>query len=186
MKVLGISGTIIGSKPASVVSKILETIKDQTNWEVELLDLAKYNIEFCDGRKNTEYSLDTQTVIKKISEADIYIIGIPIFNGSFPAPFKNVIDLVSPKFFEGKVVGFAAAGGNPNHYLVVENQLRPIASYLQMYVAPTYVFTLRDSFDDENNIISSDVLDRIHQLVNEISILGKVIDQLKEKVSNEG
>lgn len=181
MKVLGISGTIIGTKPASVVTRLLEEVREKTDWKVELLDLSKYDIEFCDGRRVSDYSQDTQAVIQKIIEADAYIIGAPIFNGSFPAPLKNVIDLVQPKDFEGKIMGFAAAGGNPHHYLVIENQLKPIAGYLRAYVAPTYVFTLRDSFDENNNVVSPQVLERIDQMVNEIIHLTKAVDQINEK-----
>jgi len=183
MKVLGISGTIIGAKPASVVAKILEEIRKKTNWEIELLDLSNYDIEFCDGRKDSDYNQDTQTVIQKITDADVYIIGTPIFNGSFPAPLKNVIDLVQPTDFEGKMMGFAAAGGNPNHYLVIENQLKPIAGYLRAYVAPTYVFALRDSFDENNNVVSSEVLQSINQMTNEVIHLSRVADQEKERVA---
>lgn len=182
MKVLGISGTIIGAKPVSIVEKILEEIKKKTDWAVELLDLSNYDMEFCDGRKDSDYNQDTQTVIQKITDADAYIISTPIFNGSFPAPLKNVIDLVQPKIFEEKIMGFAAAGGNPNHYLVIENQLKPIAGYLRAYVAPTYVFTLRDSFDENNNVVSSEALKSIDQMTNEVIILSAAVDQTKEKV----
>lgn len=183
MKVLGISGTIIGAKPAAVVEKILNCIYEKTGWEVELLDLAKYKVEFCDGRNIEDYSEDTQIVIQKVTEADAYIIGTPIFNGSFPAPLKNVIDLVPPNVFQGKVIGFAAGGGNPNYYLVIENQLKPIAGYLKAYVAPTYCFTNRDSFDADNQIIDQEVLATIDQMVHEVVNLLKVVNQPNERVA---
>lgn len=185
MKVLGISGTIIGAKPIAILSKILANIEMKVDWDVELLDLSKYDIEFCDGRQESDYSIHTQTVIQKLKEADAYIISTPIFNGSFPAPLKNVIDLIPPQHFEGKIMGFAAAAGNANHYLVIENQLRPIAGYLQTYVAPTYIFALPDSFDEKNNVVCSKVLEDINQMTNQFINLSKVINQERVDAKNE-
>lgn len=185
MKVLGISGTIIGAKPVALIDEIVTNLKNKVDWDVDLLNLANYHIDFCDGRQEADYSKDTQTVIQKVKEADAYIIGTPIFNGSFPAPLKNLIDLVSPQHFAEKIMAFAAAAGRAEHHLVVENQLKPIAGYLQAYVAPTYIFALPDSFDRENNVICSETLSNIDKMTDQIMNLGKVVNQERVDAINE-
>ncbi|MCP1491757.1 multimeric flavodoxin WrbA [Peribacillus frigoritolerans] len=50
MKLLGISGTIIGTKTKVVIEKVLEEVKNNhPDIEIELLDLKKYDVQFCDG-----------------------------------------------------------------------------------------------------------------------------------------
>ncbi|MFE8697428.1 NADPH-dependent FMN reductase [Cytobacillus sp. FJAT-53684] len=174
MKILGISGTIIGAKTAILVETVLKKMKEKyPDTEIEMLDLREYNIEFCDGRNPDLYNDDTKKMIKIISDADFYLIGFPIFNGSFPAPLKNVFDLVHPAVFRHKVMGFVANGGTYQHYLVVENQLKPIAGYLRSFVAPSYVYANGEHFNAANEIIDEEVLSRIDALAEELIIMQK-------------
>jgi FAD reductase [NAD(P)H] len=141
MKLLGISGTIIGSKTNTAVSKILEEAqKLDKNIETELLDLRQYNVDFCDGRDPLSYTGDTKKVIDMIISADFYVIGTPIFQASLTGPLKNLFDLIPVKALYKKVIGFVATGGTYQHYLVIENQLKPIAGFFRSYVAPSYVY----------------------------------------------
>lgn len=180
MKLLGISGTIIGSKTVKVVEKALEEAKKaHPEIEVELLDLKRYNIEFCDGRKPSDYNEDTQKAIELVSNADGYIIGSPIFHGTFPGVLKNLLDLNSPEMFRHKVMGFIATGGNDQHYLALENQLKPIASYFQAYVATEYVFAHNKDFNENNEIVSQALLENIRNLADEVCKLHKAVQILK-------
>ena len=172
MKILGISGTITGSKTLIVINKVLEEIKKKNpEVEVQLLDLKQYNVQFCDGRPPEEYTGDTAKVIDLISSADGYIIGTPIFQGSFSGALKNLIDLVPPSQFNHKVMGFVATGGNNQHYLVIENQLKPIAGYLNAYVAPSFIFAQNKQFDSQNHIIDPELLDNIQSFSRNFSYM---------------
>lgn len=184
MKIVGISGTITGSKTLVVVNKVLKEIKKMNpEVEVELLDLKQYNVQFCDGRPPSDYTGDTKKVIDIISSADSYIIGTPIFQGSFTGALKNVIDLVPPSEFNHKVMGFIATGGNHQHYLVIENQLKPIAGYLNAYVAPSFVFAHNDHFNSQNEISDPKLLKQIKLFSQELvfmqnNLITKAVDKL--------
>ncbi|MBM4761840.1 NAD(P)H-dependent oxidoreductase [Bacillus sp. B15-48] len=169
MKILGISGTITGSKTAIVINRVIEEIKKSApSIETEVLDLKQYNVQFCDGRPPSDYTGDTKKVIELISEADAYVIGTPIFQGSFSGALKNLIDLVPPTEFKHKVMGFVATGGNHQHYLVIENQLKPIAGYLNTYVAPSFVFAHNEQFNQQNEIADPELLNNISELARQI------------------
>ncbi|MEF7562448.1 NAD(P)H-dependent oxidoreductase [Bacillus infantis] len=169
MKLLGISGTIVGAKTAVLVKRILDEVQRRhPSVEVDLLDLSKYELQFCDGRKIGEYSKDTREAIEKVSQADFYLIGSPVFNSSFPAPLKNLIDLIPPEVFRNKVMGFAANGGTYQHYLMIENQLKPIAGYLRAYVAPSYVYAHTSHFNEQNEVFDKDIICRIENLADEL------------------
>ncbi|MBK5502209.1 NADPH-dependent FMN reductase [Peribacillus sp. TH14] len=169
MKLLGISGTILGIKTYVLVQRILDEVKQKhPEIEVEMLDLRDYDLQFCDGRKLDDYNEDTRKVIEKVTQADFYLIGSPIFNSSIPAPLKNLIDLIPPDVFRHKVMGFAANGGTNQHYLMVENQLKPIAGYLRAYIAPSYVYAHTSHYNDKNEIHDEEIVMRIRNLADEL------------------
>lgn len=183
MKILGISGTILGAKTAVLVDAVLQEIKKgNPEIETDLLDLRNYDMQFCDGRKLELYNDDTREVIQKVSEADFYLIGSPIFNGSMPAPLKNLFDLVSPDVFRHKVMGFVANGGTYQHYLVIENQLKPIAGYFRAYVAPSYVYAHTDHFNQQNELVDPEVLERISHLAEEVVLMQKALKNHHAKI----
>lgn len=172
MKLLGISGTITGSKTLAAVNKVLEqTKKLQPSLEIELLDLKQYNVDFCDGRHPNEYIGDTKRVIQMVEDADMYVIGTPIFQGSFTGALKNLFDLVPPLTFRHKVIGFVATGGTYQHYLVIENQLKPIAGYFRAFVAPGSVYLHNEHFDGVNCVVDEDALQRIDRLAEELILM---------------
>ncbi|TWI59098.1 NADPH-dependent FMN reductase [Halalkalibacter nanhaiisediminis] len=165
MKLLGISGTIIGVKPISIVEAVL---KEAQNYDptitTEILDLTQFNMEFCDGRPITEYNADTKKMIEMIESADCYIIATPIFQASLTGVLKNLFDLLPVSALRNKVIGFAATGGTYQHYLVVENQLKPIAGYFKSYITPEYVYAHREHFNNRNEVIDTEVAARIQRL----------------------
>lgn len=178
MKILGISGTITGSKTLVVINHVIEQMKRiNPSIETEILDLKQFDVQFCDGRPPSEYTGDTRKVIDMVTSADAYVIGTPIFQGSMTGALKNLIDLVPPSEFNQKVMGFAATGGNQLHYLVVENQLKPIAGYLQAYVPPSYVFAINHQFNQQNEIQDPDLLDQMNEFGKQFLLLLETTQQ---------
>lgn len=176
MKLLAISGTIIGSKTLHVLKKVLEEAKTyDSEIEAELLDMKQYEVQFCDGRDPSAYTGDTKKVIDKVCSADAYIIGTPIFQGSITGVLKNLFDLIPVSTMRKKVIGFVATGGTYQHYLVVENQLKPIAGYFRSYIAPGYVYVHSDHFNEVNEITDEEILTRITNLAHEVVFMQKAL-----------
>lgn len=172
MKLLGISGTIVGSKIGIAVREVLDSVKRlDPSVEIDYLDMKDYDVQFCDGRDPSQYTGDTKTVIDKVSEADFYVIGTPVFQASITGVLKNLFDLVPVSALYQKVMGFVATGGTYQHYLMVENQLKPIAGFLRAYVAPSYVYLHDDHYNDQREIVDSEVKERIERLAEELLLL---------------
>jgi FAD reductase [NAD(P)H] len=179
MKLLGISGTIIGSKTKIVVEQVIEQARlFDPGIETEILDLKEFQVEFCDGRPLEAYEGDTRKVIDIVTAADAYAIGTPIFQASLSGSLKNLFDLVPPSVFRKKVMGFVATGGTYQHFLVIENQLKPIAGYFRAYTVPSYVYVHTGHFNHNNEIIDSEVMKRIEILAQEIVQMGKALGTL--------
>lgn len=172
MKLVGISGALIGAKTASIVNEVLIRAKE-TNpaLETELIDLRDYSMEFVDGRPLESYNDDTKNVIEKILDADFFVIGTPVYQASITGALKNLFDHLPTTVFETKVVGFVSTAGSNHHSLVAENQLRPILSFFKALVASMNVFVSNESFNRENEIINEDVDRRLSELAEELLFL---------------
>ncbi|MCQ6282422.1 NADPH-dependent FMN reductase [Bacillus sp. EB600] len=178
MKLLGISGTIVGSKTAITVNQVLEEVKkNYPEVEVELLDLRQYNIDFCDGRDPSAYTGDTKLVMDKIASSDFFLIGTPIFQASLSGVLKNLFDLLPVDTFRDKVMGFVATGGTYQHYLVIENQLKPIASYFRAYIEPNQVYLHTNHFNSKNEIVDEEVKERLQRLAHGLVFMHKQLNK---------
>ncbi|GGJ96146.1 FMN reductase [Lentibacillus kapialis] len=168
MKIVGIAGSVVGSKTRVAVQQILNHIKNEhQEIETELIDLGEYELVFSDGRDYRDYSGDTKTALEKVMSADAYIIGTPIFQASIPGALKNLFDLLPNEAFRDKVVGIVATAGSSKHYLVPEHQLKPVLSYMKAVIIPKYVFVEEKSYY-QRKIVNDDAIFRLNQLANNL------------------
>lgn len=165
MKVVGISGTIMGSKTKIAMQYVMEYVrKTHPKAEVDFLDLSQFEMVFSDGRAYEEYEGDTLQMLQTIMEADALIIGSPTFQSSIPAPLKNVFDLLPVNGLKGKVVSLVVTADSPKHFLMAEQQIKPILIYLKATLVPSYVFIETKDYSD-NKIVNEDVFYRLNKLV---------------------
>lgn len=175
MKAVGLSGAIIGSKTAKSVEEVLAAINQyDENVETEMVDLRDYEVEFVRGIPFAEYNQDTQDVVNKINEADVLVIGTPIYQASIPGVLKNVFDHLAPNCFKGKVAGIVTNGGSEKHFLMSEYQLKPILSYFKAILPLNNVFLHTSCFGPNNEIINEEEKERIVKLAKELIDLKKL------------
>ncbi len=185
MKIVGLSGSIVGSKTRTAMDNTIKLIKEKyPNAEITLIDLADYNVQFSDGRNYLEYEGDTGFVTKTIMEADAIIIGTPIFQASIPATLKNIFDLLPVNAFRDKVVSMLVTAGSSKHYLIAEQQLKPILAYMKAQIVQTYVFIEEKDFH-RKEIVNDDVLFRIERLVEDTVVLTETYTNIREAKEEE-
>jgi FMN reductase len=181
MKIVGLSGSIVGSKTRTAMDYMLKVVTEKyPDVEVTLIDLADYNVQFSDGRSYLEYEGDTGFVTKTIMEADAIIIGTPIFQASIPATLKNIFDLLPVNAFRDKVVSMLVTAGSPKHYLIMETQLKPILAYMKAQIVQTYVFIEEKDFH-RKEIVNDDVNFRIDRLVEDTIVLTETYTKIREE-----
>jgi FMN reductase len=180
MKIVGLSGSIVGSKTRTAMNYLSKEISENyPDAELTLIDLAEYNIQFSEGRNYLEYEGDTGFVTKSIMEADAIIIGTPIFQASIPGTLKNIFDLLPVNAFNDKVVSILVTAGTAKHYLVVEQQLKPILAYMKAQIVQTYVFIEEKDFH-RKEIINDDVIFRINRLVEDTVVLTETYTSIRK------
>lgn len=171
MKVLAIASSIVGSKTRTAMNAVVaEFEKSYTDIEIELMDLADMTIQFSDGRNYLEYEGDTARITQAMMEADAIVIGTPIFQASIPATLKNLFDLLPINAFRDKVVSMVITAGSPKHFLIAEQQLKPILSYMKAQIVQTYVFIEEKDFH-RKEIINDDIFFRLARLVEDTVVL---------------
>lgn len=180
MKIVGLSGSNVGSKTRTAMNYTFKYLNEKyPNTEVTLIDLAEYEVQFSDGRNYLEYEGDTRYVAQTIMEADAVIIGTPIFQASIPATLKNVFDLLPVNAFLDKVVSMLVTAGSAKHFLIAENQLKPILAYMKAQIVQTYVFIEEKDFN-RKEIINDDVFFRINRLVEDTVVLAETYGKIRE------
>lgn len=181
MKFVGLSGSKVGSKTRTAMDYTMKAIADNyPDIEITLLDLADYDIQFSDGRNYLEYEGDTGLVTKTLMEADAIIIGTPVFQASIPATLKNIFDLLPQNAFRDKVVSIIVTAGSSKHYLIAEQQLKPILAYMKAQIVQTYVFIEEKDFQ-RKEITDDDVLFRIERLVEDTIVLTETYTEIRAK-----
>jgi len=180
MKIVGLSGSIVGSKTRTAMNYMVKEVNEKyPDAEVILIDLADYVVQFSDGRSYLEYEGDTGFVTKTLMDADAIIIGTPIFQASIPATLKNIFDLLPVNAFRDKVVSMLVTAGSPKHYLIAEQQLKPILAYMKAQIVQTYVFIEEKDFHHKE-IVNDDVLFRIDRLVEDTMVLTETYATIRE------
>jgi len=180
MNIVAISGSNIGSKTLTAIDYTLKIANEKyPEANITLLDLSEYEMVFSDGRNYMEYDGDTKYVTETIMAADAIIIGTPTFQASIPATLKNIFDLLPVNAFRDKVVSMLVTAGTAKHYLMVEQQLKPILSYMKAHIVPTYVFIEEKDFN-RKEIINDDVLFRMERLVEDTVQLVEAYSEIRQ------
>ena len=181
MKIVLLSGSNVGSKTRVAIDYAKKVAMEKSpNAELTLLDLAEYKMHFSDGRNYWEYEGDTKYVAETVMAADAIIIGTPTFQASIPATLKNIFDLLPVNAFRDKIVSTIVTAGTPKHYLMVEQQLKPILAYMKAEIVQTYVF-IEDADFYRGEIKNDDVLFRIERLVEDTVDLTNVYAKIQEE-----
>src|SRR5690625_6636636 len=95
MKIVLLSGSIVGTKTSTAMHDVLRVVETQhPDALTTLLDLADYELVFSDVRPYFDYDGDTKYVTETLMAADAIIIGTPVFQASIPATLTHVFDLL--------------------------------------------------------------------------------------------
>ena len=181
MKIVGLSGSKVGSKTRTAMNYTVKALSENyPEAEVTLIDLAEYEVQFSDGRNYKEYEGDTKYIAQTIMEADAIIIGTPVFQASIPATLKNIFDLLPVNAFRDKVVSMLVTAGTPKHYLIAEQQFKPILAYMKAQIVQTYVFIEEKDFH-RKEIVNDDVLFRIDRLVEDTILLTETYTKIRKE-----
>ena len=167
MKVVVISASPRKIAKTQVFMKyVTEYIKNSSlgDLDVKLLNLSNGGIDYYTG--DGSFSVTTKDAIKNITEADVWIIGTPIYNSFFSSALKNLFEYIDYKKTAGKTAGLIIVASGNSGFTNVQTLLTQLMSYFNVITNPRAVFVTADTVDN-NGIINEDVKSRLNQLVDE-------------------
>ena len=132
--------------------------------EVKCINLSEGGIDYYTGDGN--FSDATKEAIKNITEADVWIIGTPIYNSFFSSALKNLFEYIDYKKTAGKTAGLVIVASGNSGFADVQTLLTQLMSYFNVITNPRAVFVTADTVDNDE-IINDDVKARLRQLAEE-------------------
>ena len=132
--------------------------------EVKFINLSEGGIDYYTGDGN--FSDATKEAIKNITEADVWIIGTPIYNSFFSSALKNLFEYIDYKKTAGKTAGLVIVASGNSGFADVQTLLTQLMSYFNVITNPRAVFVTADTVDNDE-IINDDVKARLRQLAEE-------------------
>ena len=167
MKVVVISASPRKIAKTQVFMKYITEYLNNSNLEgleVELINLSDGGIDYYTGDGN--FSDTTKEAIKKITEADVWIVGTPIYNSFFSSALKNLFEYIDYKKTAGKTAGLVIIAAGNSGFTDVQTLLTQLMSYFNVITNPRAVFIMADTAEDDQ-ITDEKVKTRLIQLVDE-------------------
>ena len=132
--------------------------------EVKLINLSDGGIDYYTG--DGSFGDTTKDAVKNITEADVWIIGTPIYNSFFSSALKNLFEYIDYKKTAGKTAGLVIVAAGNSGFTDVQTLLTQLMSYFNVITNPRAVFVMADTANDDE-INDEDVKSRLKLLVDE-------------------
>ena len=161
-KILIIQGSLSSrSKTALLVDLAMDAFKARKA-DVDILDLRRLDMQFCDGRELKAYNGDVQKAYRMMEAAEGYVFGMPVYCWSLSGALKNLIDLTAGAM-ENKMAGIMCNAGSSRAYLV-SSDLVKILSF-ESAVLTVHPIVSSSSEDFENGqLANKKVLEKINAM----------------------
>jgi len=108
----------------------------------------------------------TSASVISFAEADVWLIGTPIYNSFFSSALKNLFEYINYKKTEGKVAGMVILAAGQIGFTDVQTLLTQLLSYFRVITNPKAVFLTTEDITD-NSILNEDAQKRLKTMVDE-------------------
>ena len=165
MKVVVISGSPRKTANTQYVMNYVYEYTKTKNQDTKLINLSDGQVE-CYRGPDEDYNQATIDAANDLMDADVWLIGTPIYNSFFSSALKNLFEYVNYKKTEGKVAGMAILAAGQIGFIDVQTLLTQLLSYFRIITNPKAVFLTTESIS-ENSVSDTDAQSRLKQMVDE-------------------
>jgi NAD(P)H-dependent FMN reductase len=165
MKIVVISASPRKTANTQIIMKYVNEYTKSKNSDTKFINLSDGEIE-CYRGFDVEYNQATKNAARDIMEADVWLIGSPIYNSFFSSALKNLFEYVDYKKTEGKVAGIAILAAGNIGFVDVQTVITQLLSYFRVITNPKAVYLTTEIFTD-NQISDEDAKNRLKEMVDE-------------------
>jgi NAD(P)H-dependent FMN reductase len=169
VKIVVLSGSPRKTASTQVMMKFAYEYAKSKNPDTKLINLSDGGIDYYRG-PNENYSQTTLQAAKDITEANVWLIGTPIYNSFFSSALKNLFEFINYKNTAGKTAGIAILASGNIGFIDVQTLLTQLMSYFRVITNPKAVFMTADMIKDDT-IIDENSKARLKELVDETILL---------------
>jgi len=148
VKVVVISASPRKNANTQIAMKYAFEYTKSKNVDVKFINLSEDQIE-CYRGPEEEYNQITKNASKDIMDADVWLIGSPIYNSFFSSALKNLFEYVNYKETEGKVAGMMIMAAGNIGFIDVQTMITQLLSYFRVITNPKAVFLTVDSISNK-------------------------------------
>ncbi len=165
MKVVVISGSPRKNALTQVAMKHVYEYAKSKNQDTKLINLSDGQIEYYRG-PDVEYNEATKNAAADIMDADVWLVGSPIYNSFFSSALKNLFEYVDYKKTPGIVAGITILAAGNIGFVSVQTLITQLMSYFRVITNPKAVFLTTESIR-ENSVTDKDAKSRLEKMVDE-------------------
>lgn len=164
MKIVVISGSPRKTANTQIMMKFVYDYVKSKNADVKFVNLSNGGVDYYQG-PDFNYSESTKQIAQDVTNADVWLIGTPIYNSFFSSALKNLFEYISYKSTAGKTAGLAILASGNIGFTDVQTLLTQLMSYFKVITNPTAVYMTADQIKD-NNIIDENAKMRLKDMVD--------------------
>jgi len=169
MKVVVLSASPRKNSNTQIMMKFVYDYTKSKNEDTKFINLAENQIECYRGPEES-YNEFTVQAANDITEADVWLLGTPIYNSFFSSSFKNIFEYINYKKTAGKVAGMAILASGSIGFTNVQTLVTQLMSYFRIITNPKAVFMTVDSLND-GKITDERTKTKLQELVDETLFL---------------
>lgn len=128
------------STTSALLAAIAAEVHGRVDAEVARVELGPLAGDLAVAITGGDVSPAVAAALAAVADADVLIVATPIYRGSYTGLFKVFFDLVHQDALEGTPVLLAAGGGNDQHALAIDHELRPLFAFFRAATAPIGVY----------------------------------------------
>lgn len=172
MKVVVISGSPRRNANTQRMMNFVYEYTKTKNVDVKFINLSEGKIE-CYRGPEEEYNEDTKNAAIDIMNADVWLIGSPIYNSFFSSALKNLFEYIDYKKTPGKIGGMAILAAGNIGFIDVQTLITQLLSYFRVIANPKAVYLTTESVNEKG--VSDEAKVRLKEMVDEtLAIASKI------------
>lgn len=165
MRVVVISGSPrVGANTEAMMKTVFEYASAK-NADTGFVNLSEGQVE-CYRGPDLEYNEATKNAAKDLTNADVWLVGSPVYNSFFSSALKNLFEYIDYKKTPGKVAGMAIMGAGSISFTNVQGLITQMMSYFRIITNPEAVFLTADKVSD-GAVSDPDSLRRLRNMVDQ-------------------
>ena len=173
MKIVIISASPRKNANTQHMMKFVYEYTKTKNENVKFINLSEGGIDYYRG-PDADYNEGTKQAAKDLTEADVWLIGSPIYNSFFSSALKNLFEFINYKETPGKVAGISIMASGNIGFIDVQTLITQLMSYFRIITNPKAVFMTTDMINN-GSVTDENAQERLREMVDEtISLASKL------------